>query len=79
KIAHFDPGDLDDEDDMLLTPFEDAIMDALHEVGLVPAETVEYDEGKLEQGLKAVRQNITSYARADWSILGVIARTMNAG
>ncbi|MFM7978309.1 MAG: hypothetical protein ACKPKO_03255, partial [Candidatus Fonsibacter sp.] len=79
KICHFDPRDLDVEDDMLLTQFEDAIIDALHEVRFMPAERDEYDEVELEQGLEAVRQKITSYARADRSLLGIITRAMNAG
>ena len=76
-IGQFNPGDLDDEDDVLLTRFEDAVIEGLLKAMVAPQDQDEYFRDDLGQGLGDVREELVRAARATPELLGSITRVMN--
>ena len=76
-IGQFNPGDLD-EDDALLTKFEDAVVEGLRNAMVLRQDEEEYYRGDLDEGLDDVREELVRAARATPELLGIVTRVMNA-
>ena len=77
-IGQFNPGDLTEQEDALLTRFEDAVIEGLHGAMVVPQDRDEYFRDELDEGLDDVREELVRAARATPELLGIITRAMNA-